>query len=437
MAAATLASSPATRSEGDLGVSLRRAGRLLRLGMTGELRNPGLRVLGVIGALGAAAYAWNQGNLPGSTALALSSLLGKGFGIAASLWFGYTAVRDQNEKAGAALRSKPIDGGYWVVVAWLTGLLTWLLLLASSFLAAGLAQLPAAGPASLGCHALGFVQAAVLLVAVATLSFAAARWMRSPLGGILVIFAWFCAMVGAQYIPPYLRPDYSQNRPLYVAAAALLLAITALLVERYRRGELRRPLLPIVTVLMLLLGTLAAARWVYGRTPDFTSQEAVVWDAMTQQHLEPGKRIPGFWLPNGRGGQVRSAEQSGKILMVYLFAGDDLDAARTLPALEAIQKEYGARGVQPIGICLSPDHGDGWLLAQAGGYHFPIGNDISTRTTQAPPEAATANAFYAQTLPMLVVTDRRRIVRSVLSDMSQDVSLLRAQAEERLKAEPE
>lgn len=438
MAAATSGIRAAgTKSEAEWGTALRRALRLLRLGMTGELRNPGLRFLAVIGALAAAAYAWNQGNLPGATALALSGLLGKGYAIAASLWFGYNAVRDQNEKAGAALRSKPIDGGYWVFVAWLTGLLTWLLLLASAFLAAGLAQLPAAGIASLACHTLGFGQAAILLIAVATLSYAAARCMRSPLGGILVIFAWFCAMVGAQYVPPYLRPDYSQNRLLYVAAAALLLVVVALLVERYRRGELRRPLGPALTVIVLLLVTLASVAWVYNRTPDYTEMKNVAWDAMASQHMERGKRMPGFWLPDGRGGQIRSAESTGKILMVYLFAGNDLEAARALPALEAIHKEYGARGVQPVGICLSPDHGDGWLLARAGGYHFPIGNDISTRTVGPPPEAASSEAFYAQYLPMLIITDRRRIVREVLTESTQDVGRLRYWAEERLKAEPE
>jgi hypothetical protein len=124
-------------------------------------------------------------------------------------------------------------------------------------------------------------------------------------------------------------------------------------------------------------------------------------------------------------------------MLVYLFAGDDLDAARTLPALEAIRREYGPRGVQPVGICLSPDHGDGWLLARAGGYSFPIGNDITTRTTQAPPEAATANGFYAQYLPLLVVTDRRRIVRTQLNETNYDVSQLRRLVEERLQAEPE
>src|SRR5438105_12231120 len=46
---------------------------------------------------------------------------------------------------------------------------------------------------------------------IATLCFALSRLLRSPLGGLLILFIWFCAMGGAQFIPLYLRPDYAQN----------------------------------------------------------------------------------------------------------------------------------------------------------------------------------------------------------------------------------
>lgn len=413
-----------------------RLARLVRLGVTGELRNPGLRVLGAAAALGAAVFTWNQGNIPAATALLLGSVLGRGFGIAAALWFGYAGVRDLNEKTGAALRSKPLDGAAWVFVSWLTGLLVWLVLLALTFAGAAVGQLPAAGLASLACHGLAFGQAAVLLAAVATLSFALSRMMRSPLGGILVVFAWFCAMAGVQYIPTYLRPDYSQNRIVFVMAALLLLTLAALGVERFRRGELRQPLAALVAVCVLAFGTVHSARWVAGRTPDYLDEEAVVWGGIARQHLEDGKRMPGFWLPDGRGGLIRSAAYTGKVLLVFLFAGDDLDAAGTLPALEAIRREYGDRGVQPIAICLSPDHGAGTLYARTGGYSYPIGLDLSTRTT-SPPDSAVASAFYAQYLPMLVVTDRRRQVRSVQLDPRYDMEQLRRLVLERLEAEPE
>ena len=61
--------------------------------------------------------------------------------------------------------------------------------------------------------------------------------------------------------------------------------------------------------------------------------------------------FPGFWLPDGKGGIVRTAAYPGKILLVYLFAADDLDAARTLPVLEAVQLVEEERAVLVV------DHG--------------------------------------------------------------------------------
>ena len=155
------------------------------------------------------------------------------------------------------------------------------------------------------------------------------------------------------------------------------------------------------------------------------------------QHIEPGQQVPGFWLPDGRGGLVRTKDHRGKVLLIYMFAADDLIAARTLPALERIAKEYDGKGVQPIGVCLSPDHGDGAALVRTGGYRFPIGSDPTTLKTASPPESAVATAYDVQLLPALVVTDRRRRARQVLTGLPVDLALLRKLVDERLSAEPE
>src|SRR5205085_8764357 len=47
-------------------------------------------------------------------------------------------------------------------------------------------------------------------------------------------------------------------------------------------------------------------------------------------------------------------------------------------SLEQMQREFGKRGVTPIAICLSPDHGDGASLANTAGYHYPIATDPQT-----------------------------------------------------------
>ena len=124
--------------------------------------------------------------------------------------------------------------------------------------------------------------------------------------------------------------------------------------------------------------------------------------------------------------------------MIYLFAPDDTDAARTLPALERIHREFGSRGVDPIAICLSPDHGDGVALARTGGYHFPIASDLETVSSAPPVVTAIADAYDTQILPMLVVTDRFLRVRDRhVTEPFYDADHLRMFVNERLAAEPE
>ena len=102
--------------------------RLVRLSITAELRNPALFVAGLVTALGVGVFAWNAGTIAPSTSLLLAGVLGRAFGVAACLWFAYNSVRDQNDKAGAMLRSKPVDGAYWVLLNWVSGIALWLLL---------------------------------------------------------------------------------------------------------------------------------------------------------------------------------------------------------------------------------------------------------------------------------------------------------------------
>jgi hypothetical protein len=414
---------------------LQRNLRLVWLGVLAELRNPAIRLFGILGAAGVAVYAWNQGALAPSLSVVLTEWIGRGYGVAACLWFAYAAIRDLKDHHGAVLRSKPVDGGAWVLVNWASGLCVWLVLLALAFLGAMAAQLPAAGTASVMSHGLGFLRAALVVGAMGTVSFALSRMMRSPLGGILVMFAWFCAMAGLQFIPTYLLPDFSQNVPVFVALGAGLLCVAGFLVERFRRGELRRPAPALGALLLLtsLVGVTAARA--YTAAPAMDGYVPTVWDQIARQYVEVGGRLPGFWLPDGKGGMVRTYDHRGKILLLYIFAADDMDSARTLPALEAIAREYDDRGVQPIGVCLSPDHGDGWSLIRGGGYRFPIGIDVSTLKTSAPPQSAVARAYNASTLPMLVVADRQRRVRHAISKSSYEDVDLRMHVEELLREE--
>lgn len=418
-----------------LAVRMRSNARLLGLGITAELRRPGLRLLGLVGALGTAAAAWGLASVAPATAIYLTAWLGRIYGVLACLWLGYAANRDLHERDGALFHSKPVDGARWVFLGWAVGVTAWLILLGLAFAAAALAQLPHAGGVSLAAHGWGLLRSVPLVAGPATLAYALSRLMRSPLGGIIVVFAWFCALAGLQYIPMYLQPDLSQNRLLYVGAAAFLLGLAALLVERARRGELRRPLPGVLAVTLLALLAGAGAAQAYRSAPGRDSAHSL-GDMISRQYIQRGMRVPGFWLPDGRGGLVRTAPYEGKLLLVYLFAANDLDAARTLPALDRIAREYRDRGVQPIGVCLSPDQGDAAALVRTSGYDFPIAGDPGTLKT-APPESPVAIAYDVKSLPLLVITDRQRRVRETHLELFYDIAVLRSWVEQRLAEEPE
>src|SRR5207248_1938412 len=95
-----------------------------------------------------------------------------------------------------------------------------------------------------------FGRAAYIVTLISTLCYSLARLLKSPLGGLLVLFIWFCAMGGAGFIPLYLRPDYAQNVALFAPLGALILCLTALIVERSRRGELRSAVVPALVLLI-------------------------------------------------------------------------------------------------------------------------------------------------------------------------------------------
>jgi len=402
-----------------MAASLRSTLRLIRLGLAAELRNPALRFLALAGALAAGTFGWNAEGSPASTAIGLATWLGRAYGIAACLWLGYAAVRDQNEQLGGVLRSKPVDGAQWVLVNWASGSILWLVLLVFPFVGAAIGQLPHQGPASILAEAIGLVRAAQIVLLVGTLSYGLSRMMRSPLGGLIVLLAWFCAMVGFGLIPSYLQPDYTQNGPLYLSAAATMLAAAGLVVERFRRGELRKVMVPFAAVLLLGAVTAAGANRVYRAAPKPEKNEPSVWEQISMQHLERGRRVPGFRLPDGKGGFVGTAAHHGKIQLIYLFAGGDPESGRMLLNLENARRKYGDRGVQPLGVCISTDHGDGWVLSRAGGLGYPVGSDQSTIST-ARSGSATLIAYDVDSLPVLVVTDRRRIVRAIVQQPTAD-----------------
>jgi peroxiredoxin len=411
--------------------------RLIGLGLRAELRNPGIWVPAVLAGLLTAALGWNARDVAPTQSVVLALRLGQAYGLAATLWFAYRAIRDQDQQLGAVLRSKPVESARWVVINWLTGAVLWVALLGVAVLAATLIQLPVAGGKAVVSQAATFYRAGFMVVIISAISYALSRVLRSPLGGIIVLLAWGLAVGGFEYVPVYLRPDYSQNRPLLIALGAALMALCALVIERMRRGELRKPAVPVTIVAVLILLTSVGAANAYRASSVKDLPVGSLSEQIRIQHMVKGMRTPGFWLPDGAGGWVRSADYQGKILILCLFSADDFEAGRTLQAMEAVYRQYRDKGVQPIGICLSTDYEDSLQLARAGGYSFPIAGDPSTMKTASPPSAVTVDAYDIDQLPQLFITDRHRVVREVIKEPRIDVSELQSLITQRLAEEPE
>jgi hypothetical protein len=422
-------------TQGSPGVWLQRSARLLWIGVRTELRSRPLRIAAAATGVVTAGLVLLAGALPGSLGLLLTAVLGRLYAFFACLWLGRWVAAAERSGRREFLAARPVDGADTFLIAWATGLSLWLALLAVPFLLAALLQLPGAGLAAPGTYLAGYFRAAAIVALLGTFSFALSWLLRSPMGAVATVLFWFPSLLGVPGLPDWLRPETTRAFLPLAALAGMLLVTAGWFVERRRRGELRRPLGP-----ALALGALAVAVVAGGvqasrpPAPMFQVDRALA-DRIRGQQLVVRQRAPGFWLPDGKGGVVETSAQPGKILLICLFDPQEPETVQHLALLERLHREYGARGVLPIGVCISDDPNDAAVLAH-GGYHFPIGWDRLESAPGRPVHSAVADAYGADSLPLLCVTDRRRRVFSVLPDPSPDLRALRSLVEKHLKWEP-
>lgn len=415
---------------------LQRSSRLVALGMQNELRKRPYRLVLLLVAITSALVAITNARSASFTAVWLAETLGRPLGLLSCLWFGRYACRDLVRGNQTVLRTRAVDGAYLAGIQWATGVGLWLLLLATAFLPASAVQLPFSGPSAVASHLVALGRTALTISSMGSIAFALSRLLRSSAGGLITAAVWLLALSGA-LVGRIVQPEYTQNSVVLALGAACLWCAAVLLVERRRRGELRRPAVPAAVVAALFLGTAAAgARTVARQSPPDT---LVLQAGIAEQSLQERQPLPGFWLPNGRKEWVKTSDYPGKALMVYLFEPGDLGAAPALDALDNIQRQYGPSGIQVIGVATSKDSGSVWSTVSQGRYHFPVGLDLSgadTNTGKASAGSALLRAYRAEQLPWLVVTDRSHLVTTIRGGTGVGPDLLRRIVEERLSAEP-
>ena len=409
-------------------------GWLARLHLRAVTRGVGIRALGLLALLAAVATVLAQPGAAGMNAVQLGQSLGSVLGFAACFWFAHAALLDGADQRGPLLRSKPIPGPRWVLLCWGTGLVLWCGGLIAIHAIAAAVDAPRSGlVASAIAYGMAALHHATTVAIVGTASFALSRLARSPLGGIIVALGWFCVTAGMQFVPAYLRPDSSFNRGLFLPAVAALLLAVAAIVEPLRRGErLPRSAWAGVATCVALAGA-GALPAVRASVPE---ERWPLAEAIARQQLQEGEAIPGFWLPDVRGNLVRLGAYPRQILLVFLFPADHRESFRTLQDLEQVRHEFGAHGVQPVGVCLANDPVEARVVVAATRVGFPIAIDPTTTRASPPAASALVEAYEATDPPVLVITDRRHRVRHRFQWATPTLGQLRAVVRGRIAEEP-
>jgi peroxiredoxin len=137
--------------------------------------------------------------------------------------------------------------------------------------------------------------------------------------------------------------------------------------------------------------------------------------------VEVGQPAPSFDLPSLVGGQrVALASLRGKVVVVDFWASWCQPCIRALPELDALQQQYGARGLQVVAISIDEEAATA-IGALGTGHLFTALHD--------------ADSFVAErygvgdALPATVVIDREGTVRLFRTGGAVDPALLRGAIE--------
>jgi peroxiredoxin len=123
--------------------------------------------------------------------------------------------------------------------------------------------------------------------------------------------------------------------------------------------------------------------------------------------LSPGDRAPEFSLPlaSGSGSVSLGAERKAHAATVVMFIATRCPVSNAYnERMEALEKDYGAKGVRFVGVNSNFNEPASEIAAHAKehGFTFPIVKDERSRT---------ADAYGAEHTPEIFVVDREGVVR--------------------------
>jgi len=120
--------------------------------------------------------------------------------------------------------------------------------------------------------------------------------------------------------------------------------------------------------------------------------------------LEHGDAAPGFSAPGLDGGRVTLADHRGKVVYVDFWASWCGPCAQSLPALDALRREFPADEFQVIAVNVDSDAAKAKAFLARRPVGFPSALD---------PKGAIPERFGLETMPTSYLIDRRGVVRHV------------------------
>ena len=366
----------------------------------------------VLAALG---FPMGQGEGPGvaMAAYGTGEAVCQYLAIAAAIWCGYGALRDTASRADVIILTKP-QPLERLALARYVGLYAQVLIVAALLFAGAIVGRLATGgsPSGLGAFVLQYGRAAAVLFFTTSTAFGLALLGSSPIAGALVGLVMVAAMGGKAFLPKAAIPWYTQNLVGFAGAGAVVLGLALWFSRKSLRGD--RPAALPIRMAVPVAAAIAVVSFTNvlrnGHDPMVHEDQGLI--RMSQQTVAVGGRAPGFLLPDGKNRGVSLSERFGKVLVVALFSPSDADSGLLLAELERIRREYGAKGVEPVAICLSEDSGAPATFAAGETLGFPVVHDWGTHNApQSTERSPMAQAYLADRLPKVVITDRRHRVR--------------------------
>jgi ABC-type transport system involved in multi-copper enzyme maturation permease subunit len=404
------------------------------------LRATAFRSAAVAAFLVGLAVGAQEGHGAGPSAWAAGEASWHIFGFIVVVWMSMAAVADQALRTDVLLYTKPQPTERIVAAKFMAILMQILLANAALFVGAACAHYASHGSlAGLWAYALRYWAASGALLFLGAAAYALALLTGTPLAGSGVGLFLALALAGRSFLAKAYIPAYTQNVPTYMALGLACIGIACWFYRTGRRGKTRVAwYAPALTILGLGLA-IANLKVQLAHTHDPLSGEQPALDLMEAQNIVPDNPAPGFLLPDQYGRPTQLSAFAGRILVIALWSPADPDTVAVLDRLQQIARRYGAQGVQPIAICLSEDVGAVATFAQGEMLSYPMVEDWGTH--HAPDimdSSPLANAYQVTVLPKVVVTDRRRRIKAVLTGLDVTAgTMLEEAVKARLSADPQ